>query len=204
LNATGDRRPGARHGDSPIASAGDVRYAVASAPGVLYRLAGRSPDPNVSDDVLADRIRSGLGPLEKRLDVPRVHVIVEDHVAIVHGDVPNELAACAIERAIMRISGVKGVESHLHPGLVGGDTRPSQGAAVPQPPSAALSALLGAARDAGAGMYPRAAVHAVRTSRWRSASSRSMRSTESCGSKKHCSARPSPTTSFGALSSSSR
>ena len=139
----------------------DVHYAAASAPGILYRLAGRFPDPNVSDDVLADRVRSSLGPLEKRLDVPRVHVIVEDHVAIVHGDVPNEWAGCAIEGAIMRISGVKGVESHLHPGLVAGDTRPSQGAAVQQPPSAALSALLDAARDAGAGGYPRAAVHAV-------------------------------------------
>jgi len=139
----------------------DVRYTVASAPGIVYRLAGRSPDPNVTDDVLADRIRSSLGPLEKRLDVPRVHVIVEDHVAIVHGDVPNERAAHAIERAITRITGVKGVESHLHPGLVAGDTRPSHGAALPRPASAALTALLESARDASAGTNPRAAVHAV-------------------------------------------
>jgi uncharacterized protein (DUF2267 family) len=139
----------------------DIRYAVASAPGILYRLAGRSPDPNVTDDVLADRIRSNIGPLEKRLDLPHVHVMVEDHVAILHGDVADEGAACAIERAIMRVSGVEGIESHLHPGLVGGDTRPSQGAAVPPPPSEALSALVEAARDSGAGMYPRAAVHAV-------------------------------------------
>jgi uncharacterized protein (DUF2267 family) len=139
----------------------DVRYAAASAPGLLYRLAGRSPDPNVTDDVLADRVRSSLGPLEHRLDVPRVHVMVEDHVAIVHGEVPDERTACAIERAIMRISGVAGVESHLHPGFVGGDTRPSLGAAVPQPPSEALAALVAAAREAGAGGYPRAAVHAV-------------------------------------------
>src|SRR3954468_21012037 len=55
----------------------DVRYAVASSPGVLYRLAGRHPDPNVSDDVLANRIRSRFGPLERRLDVPRVHVAVD-------------------------------------------------------------------------------------------------------------------------------
>src|SRR5512142_2260250 len=55
----------------------DVRYAAGSAPGMLYRLAGRRPDPNVSDDVLADRIRSNLGPLERRLDLPRVHVMVE-------------------------------------------------------------------------------------------------------------------------------
>jgi uncharacterized protein (DUF2267 family) len=139
----------------------DVGYAAASAPGILYRLAGRRPDPNVSDDVLVDRIRSSLGPLEKRLDVPRVHVMVDDHVAIVHGEVLDERDACAIEHAIMRISGVAGVESHLHAGLVSGDTRPSQGAAVPQPPSEALRSLLDAARDAGAGAYSRAAVHAV-------------------------------------------
>jgi len=67
----------------------DIRYAAASAPGIVYRLAGRRPDPDVSDDVLVDRIRSGLGPVEKRLDVPRVHIMVDDHVAIVHGDVPD-------------------------------------------------------------------------------------------------------------------
>jgi len=139
----------------------DARYATASAPGLLYRLAGRSPDPNVTDDVLADRIRSSIGPLEHRLDVPHVHVMVEDHVAIVHGDVPDESTGGAIERAIMRVSGVRGVESHLHPGLVAGDTRPSRGVAVPPPPSAALSALLDAASGAGAGRYPRPAVHAV-------------------------------------------
>ena len=133
----------------------DVRYAAATTPGIVYRLAGRQPDPNVSDDVLVDRIRSSLGPLEKRLDVPRVHVMVDDHVAILHGDVSDERDAAAIEHAIMRISGVSGVESHLHAGLVLGDTRPSQGAAVPQPPSAALRTLLDAAEDAGGGRAPR-------------------------------------------------
>jgi uncharacterized protein (DUF2267 family) len=139
----------------------DVRYASASAPGILYRLAGRRPDPNVSDDVLADRIRSNLGPLEKRLDVPRVHVMVEGHVAILHGEVPGERDGVAIARAVMRMSGVKGVESHLHAGLAAGDTRPSQGAVVPPPASDALCALLDAARDAGAGSNARPAVHAV-------------------------------------------
>lgn len=138
----------------------DVRYAAASAPGILYRLAGRRPDPDVSDDVLADRIRSSLGPLEKRLDVPHVHVTVEDHAAILHGEVPDEGDAGAIERATLCISGVTGVESHLHAGLVSGDTRPSQGSAVPRPPSEPLRALLDAARDAGANQ-PRLAVHAV-------------------------------------------
>jgi uncharacterized protein (DUF2267 family) len=138
----------------------DVRYAASRAPGFTYRLAGRRPDPDVSDDLLADRIRSSLGPLEKRLDIPRVHVMVEDHVAIVHGEVPGEHEASTVERAIMRISGVAGVESHLHRGLVPGDTRPSLGADS-QPPSDALRTLLDAARESGAGPDATAAVHAV-------------------------------------------
>ena len=139
----------------------DVRYAVASAPGILYRLAGQHPDPGVDDDVLADRIRSTLGPLEKRLDVPRVHVIVEDHVAILHGDVVDRNAAKTIEYATMHVSGVEGVESHLHAGLLAGDTRPSDGRRVPPPPSDAMTSLLNAARGAGADGHAHAAVHAV-------------------------------------------
>jgi uncharacterized protein (DUF2267 family) len=138
----------------------DVRYAVSSAPGILYRLAGRQPDPNVPDDVLGDRIRSQIGPLEKRLDVPRVHVMVDERVAILHGEVPDEHSAHALEHAVMQVSGVVGVESHLHPGLVAGDTRPSEGAAAPPPASDALRALTDAARDAGA-RHPRSALHAV-------------------------------------------
>ena len=139
----------------------DVRYATSRAPGILYRLAARRPDPDVSDDLLADRIRSSLGPLEKRLDVPRVHIMVEDHVAIVHGEVPNQRDASTIEHAIMRISGVDGVESHLHAGLSAGMTRPSEGATAPRPPSEALRTLLDAAHEAGATTDGRAAVHAV-------------------------------------------
>jgi uncharacterized protein (DUF2267 family) len=139
----------------------DVRYSVASAPGLLYRLAGRQPDPDVADDVLADRVRSQIGSLEKRLDVPRVHVMVDDRVAIVHGEVSTKYQACAIERAIMRVSGVTGVESHLHAGLASGDTRPSEGKAAAPPPSDALRSLLRAADAAGARGDARAAVHAV-------------------------------------------
>lgn len=138
----------------------DVRYAAASAPGLAYRLAGRRPDPDVADDVLADRIRSSLGPLERRLDVPRVHVTVEDHVAILHGEVDTLAAAAAIEWAVLRVSGVRGYESHLHVGLVPGDTRPSRGRSAPQPPSDALRVLLEAAEGAGA-ERSRSATHAV-------------------------------------------
>jgi BON domain len=106
-----------------------LRYARGRLDGARYRLARRTPDPDVGDDVLADRIRSCLGPLEKRLDVPRVHVMVEDHVAVLHGEVADERDAEAIERAVRDVSGVRGTESHLHVGLGAGNTRPSEGRA---------------------------------------------------------------------------
>lgn len=126
----------------------DVRYAVAAAPGILYRLSGRRPDPDVADDVLADRIRSSLGPLERRLDVPRVHVMVQDHRAILHGDVATRTQAEAIEAHVAKVSGVRAVESHLHVGLTAGETTPSGHA--PPPPSRQLRALRSAAAGAGA------------------------------------------------------
>jgi uncharacterized protein (DUF2267 family) len=138
----------------------DLNYVVASAPGIAYRLAGRRPDPDADDAIVADRVRSALGPLEKRLDLPRLHVMVDDHYVILHGEVASEDDAYAVERAVMRVSGVDGYESHLHVGLLPGDTRPSAGRAAPQPPSAALTSLTDAAERAGA-RDPRAAVHAV-------------------------------------------
>ena len=108
----------------------NARYAAGSVPGLVYRLAGRHPDPNVSDDILVDRIRSNIGPIEKRLDLPHIHVIVEDHVAILHGEVTDDNDIRTLEHAIMNVSGVRGVESHLHVGLAPGDTRPSEGAAA--------------------------------------------------------------------------
>ncbi|HET9076721.1 MAG TPA: BON domain-containing protein [Acidimicrobiales bacterium] len=104
-----------------------LRYAAGRLDGLSYRLAGRHPDPNVTDDILADRIRSELGGLEKRLDLPHVHVMVEKHVALLHGDVPSAEDAEAVERAVSQVAGVRGVKSHLHVGLIDGDTRPSEG-----------------------------------------------------------------------------
>jgi uncharacterized protein (DUF2267 family) len=118
--------------------------------GALYQLQGRRPEPNVSDLVLTDRIRSSLGPLEKRLDVPHVHVMVEDHVAVLHGAVPTAADAAALEHAVEAISGVQGVESYLHIGLGACDTRPSAGRdAQAHEPSAARRRLLEAAISAG-------------------------------------------------------
>lgn len=116
--------------------------------GLSYRLRRRHPDPGVADDVMADRIRSSLGPIEKQLDIPHVHVTVEDHVALLHGSVSTRSEADEIDQAVADVSGVRGVESYLHVGLGAGDTRPSEGRAVEQP-SEAMERLLGAARSAG-------------------------------------------------------
>ena len=95
--------------------------------GTAYRLSGGHPDPRVPDDVLADRIRSSLGPIEKRLDLPRIHVMVEKHVVLLHGDVATTADADELVAAVERVPGVAGVESRLHVGLLPGDTRPSEG-----------------------------------------------------------------------------
>lgn len=116
--------------------------------GVSYRLRGHRPDPDVIDNVLADRIRSSLGGIEKHLDLPHIHVMVEDHVALLHGEITTEADALEIERAVASVSGVVDVESYLHVGLGIGDTRPSQGRAV-HPPSEALTRLLASVTRAG-------------------------------------------------------
>ena len=113
------------------------------------------------DLVLADRIRSTIGPLEKRLDLPHVHVTVHDHVATLHGDVGCRYDARRIEGAVRKVCGVRGVNSVLHIGLRPGDTRPSVGHERPQPPSPLLSRLLDGARSAGAAQAPLFALHAV-------------------------------------------
>jgi uncharacterized protein (DUF2267 family) len=128
--------------------AGSLRYCAGRWQGVSYRLRGRRPDPDVSGDVLADRIRSSIGPLEAHLDIPRVHVSVHDATAVLHGVVGNEADAEEVERAVARVSGVVGVESYLHVGLLAGDTRPSEGALHPRSPRLA-SELVAAAVDAG-------------------------------------------------------
>lgn len=118
--------------------------------GFRYRLLGHHPDPDVDDLTLADRIRSTIGPEEKRLDLPHIHVMVEDHVALLHGEVAHHHEAASLERAVRRVSGVRGVESYLHVGLLRSDMRPSEGRMMPAPPSEAKRRLLAAARSAGA------------------------------------------------------
>jgi uncharacterized protein (DUF2267 family) len=114
--------------------------------GASYRALGRRPDPNVTDAVLTQRIRSEIGPLLKRLDVPRIHVSSVDHVVRLHGRVPSASDRDAIERAVATVSGVESTVSYLHIGLGRGDTRPSTGHQH-APASAAFKELMGAGRE---------------------------------------------------------
>jgi uncharacterized protein (DUF2267 family) len=125
-----------------------ARYESGRLEGLRYRMAGRHPDSDVYPTVLADRVRSVLGPLEHRLDVPRVHVMVEGHTVLLHGEVDDERQAWAVEDAVRRVPGVVRLQSHIAVGLTPGDTRPSEGAV--EHPSAALERVLAAARAGGA------------------------------------------------------
>lgn len=107
---------------------GRVHHVRGRARGLWYRLRRRHPDEQVGDLVLADRIRSSLGPLEHALDQPRVHVSVHRHVATLHGDVANDYAADRLEAEVRSVAGVVGVRSLLHVGLLPGDGCPSDGA----------------------------------------------------------------------------
>lgn len=127
-----------------------LRYLGGQLQGAAYRHRGGAPDPDVADDVLADRIRSSLGPLEKRLDLPHVHVMVEDHVALLHGEVGTTADAQQIVSAVEAVSGVAAVESYLHVGLLRSDNRPSDGR-VAYHPSDGRRRLQEAATAAGVG-----------------------------------------------------
>lgn len=103
----------------------------------------RAPDP-----VVADRVRSALGSVEKALDVPRVHVQVERGVALLHGDVPTEAAAQVLVERAAAVPGVRAVASHLHVGMLPSDTAPSSGHVER---SAVARRLIAAARGGGGG-----------------------------------------------------
>lgn len=126
-----------------------ARYQSGRIEGLRYHWGGGGPDPNEVDGVLADRVRSMLGPLEHRLDIPRVHVMAEGHEVLLHGSVDTEAQEQAVVSAVKGIPGVRSVQSHLHVGLGRGDTRPSAGELHPAP-SAALRSVMDAAHRAGA------------------------------------------------------
>lgn len=117
--------------------------------GASYRIAGRTPDSDVDGRTLADRVRSVLGPLEHRLDIPRALVMVEDGVVLLHGEVACASDARQLVAAAQRVAGVVAVESYLHVGLLSAEERPSRGRRHAAP-SEAYRRLVAAAVRAGA------------------------------------------------------
>ena len=126
-----------------------LRYLEGRLEGAEYKHLGQHPDPDVTDVLLADRVRSSLGPVEKRRDLPHVHVMAEGHTVLLHGEVPTEDDAEAIERAVLDVTGVAGVRSFLHIGLLPSDTRPSEGRSQPSPSDAYRRLVDAAAEAAG-------------------------------------------------------
>ena len=124
------------------------RYALGQVEGYVARHCAQCERLDLDDGVLADRVRSSLGTTEHALDIPRVHVTVERRVAILHGEVGSHDDALALEAATRAVQGIRDVESHLHIGLVAGDTRPSEGRAQA---SAAMRQLMDTARGHGGG-----------------------------------------------------
>jgi len=122
-----------------------------AARGRLYRRLGMRPSVDVDDNTLADRVKSMLGPIEKELDLPRIHITITGGVATLHGDVADSADARRLESAAAAAPGVRSVVSHLHQGLLASDTRPSQGRRAAARPSPARQRLLDAARQGGAG-----------------------------------------------------
>jgi len=86
---------------------------VHQAKGLAYRTTRRHPSTTVDDSILADRIRSTIGPLEKRLHNSRINVTVENGIAILHGDIDSREAATRIEEAVRGVAGVRDTRSHL-------------------------------------------------------------------------------------------
>jgi len=97
--------------------------------------------------MLAERVRSELGPLVKGLDQPHVHVTSVDGVVSLHGEVTDDAARAAVEVAVRRMGGVTRVDSHLHTGLGRGDSTPSAGHRAQR--SLLMQQLETGARDCG-------------------------------------------------------
>jgi len=90
-----------------------LRRTLNQAHGLVYRATRRHPSTTVDDTVLADRIRSTIGPLEKQLHNSRINVTVENGIAILHGDIESPEAARQIEQGVRGVAGVQGIRSNL-------------------------------------------------------------------------------------------
>lgn len=108
-------------------AAARARYLAGVLEGMAYRLSGGHPATDVPDAVLTQRVRSVLGPLEKRIDVPHIRVTAENGIITVSGHVATVRDATELVTATSAIAGVVGVTSRIEVGFAPGDTRPSQG-----------------------------------------------------------------------------
>jgi uncharacterized protein (DUF2267 family) len=104
-----------------------ARYLAGHAQGIRYRLVHGGPPEDVTDAVLVQRIRSKLGPLERRLDVPHLHVSSDDRNVSLSGVAATADDAQLLEDTVRAVSGVRELTSHVRVGFGPGDTRPSQG-----------------------------------------------------------------------------
>jgi malonyl CoA-acyl carrier protein transacylase len=86
---------------------------------------------DADDVVLADRVRSSIGPLLAELDTPRIHVTAEGSRLLLHGDIVSQEGSDRVVEAVRRVPGVGKVDSFLRIGLLPGDSRPSNGQASP-------------------------------------------------------------------------
>src|SRR5450759_4404499 len=103
---------------------GRLRWVSDRCGGIIHSVTFTGHQP-VDDATLADRIRSSLGRLEHDLDTPRVHVTVEEGVAILHGEVPDDAVAGRQVLRTGRVPGVLAVRSQLSAGPIRPAARPS-------------------------------------------------------------------------------
>lgn len=126
---------------SQAVAAARVHWLSGRRAGLAYRLAGRHPDADVPDRVIAERVRAILGVELKRMKVHDVHVESVDRVVYLRGAVQLGEAG-SIERLVLGVPGVLGVESYL-------ELLPSSGTLTHVPHSPALERMLVAAREEG-------------------------------------------------------
>lgn len=125
-----------------------LRYHRGKLHGVWYRGTRGAPCAEVSDETLAERIRATLGLVTRQLDVPRVHVEVQQGNTTLTGRVGRHEDVVVIRDAVRGVPGVRGITCLIRPGLEPGDTRPSEGRAAARP-SKALTRLVRATVAAG-------------------------------------------------------